>query len=83
MLDEYLIPRPVPFDLRCMDAAIQLYRQAQLWAVEVGDESAEGMLAPELIALKAPIPHQFPEKLFGRCLLLAEFAAEGAPGLTP
>jgi len=66
-----------------MDAAIQLYRKAQFWAVEVGDEPAERMLTPELIAFKAPIPHQFPKELFGGCLPLAEFAAEGAAGLTP
>ena len=54
-----------------MDAAIQLYCQSQFWAVEVGDEPAERMLAPELLALKAPIPHKFPKELFGRCLPLA------------
>jgi hypothetical protein len=60
-------------------AAIELDGEAGLLTIEVDDESADGMLAPELQLLDAPAAKRTPESGLGIRLSLAE-AARAAGG---
>jgi hypothetical protein len=79
-LDESL-PQAVPPDLACVNRPIDFESQLQRRAVEVEEEWADRVLAPELEAAHSPTAKSLPENAFASSLCLTEFSC--APDCLP